>query len=86
MRDQALIHISATYMEQLDPLIWNLPINHIVNDSLALYIQFKLHPAEGKPVTGRTVDIALKRVIKVLTCARVNGGMRNAGHGWTYCG
>lgn len=71
VRDQASIHISATYMEQLDPFIGHLPITHVDDDSLARYIQSKLHPAEGKPVTNRTVNIALQRVIRVLNlCAR----------------
>ncbi len=71
VKDQASIHISATYMEQLDPFIGHLPITHIDDDSLAPYIHSKLHPAEGKPVTNRTVNIALQRVIRVLNlCAR----------------
>jgi integrase len=71
VKDQPSIHISATYMEQLDPFIGSLPITHIDDDSLAPYIQSKLHPAVGKPVTNRTVNIALQRVIRVLNlCAR----------------
>ncbi|MCF5398377.1 site-specific integrase, partial [Pseudomonas syringae] len=71
VKDQPSIHISATYMEQLDPFIGSLPITHIDDDSLAPYIKSKLHPAVGKPVTNRTVNIALQRVIRVLNlCAR----------------
>ncbi|WP_244165845.1 tyrosine-type recombinase/integrase [Pseudomonas abietaniphila] len=71
VKNQASIHISATYMEQLDPFIGHLPITHIDDDSLAPYIQSKLQPDKGKPVTNRTVNIALQRVIRVLNlCAR----------------
>ncbi len=71
VKDQASIHISATYMEQLDPFIGEMPLTHIDDDALAPYIQSKLHPAEGRPVTNRTVNIALQRVIRVLNlCAR----------------
>ena len=72
VKDQASIHISATYMAQLDPFIGDLPITHIDDMSLAPYIKSKLHPKDGKrPVTNRTVNIALQRVIRVLNlCAR----------------
>lgn len=71
VKDQPSIHISATYMEQLDPFIGHLPITHIDDDALAPYIHSKLHPEKGKPVTNRTVNIALQRVIRVLNlCAR----------------
>lgn len=71
VKDQASIHISATYMEQLDPFIGDMPLTHIDDDALAPYVQSKLNPATGKPVTNRTVNIALQRVIRVLNlCAR----------------
>jgi integrase len=71
VKDQASIHISATYMEQLDPFIGDMPLTHIDDDALAPYIQSKLNPVVGKPVTNRTVNIALQRVIRVLNlCAR----------------
>lgn len=71
VKDQASIHISATYMEQLDPFIGDMPLTHIDDDALAPYIHSKLNPTEGKPVTNRTVNIALQRVIRVLNlCAR----------------
>lgn len=71
VKDQPSINISATYMEQLDPFIGDMPITHIDDDALAPYVRSKLHPAEGKPVTNRTVNIALQRVIRVLNlCAR----------------
>ena len=71
VKDQASIHISATYMAQLDPFIGDMPITHIDDDALAPYISSKLKPMTGKPVTNRTVNIALQRVIRVLNlCAR----------------
>jgi integrase len=71
VKDQPSIHISATYMEQLDPFIGDMPITHIDDDALAPYIKSKLSPAVGRPVTNRTVNIALQRVIRVLNlCAR----------------
>ena len=71
VKDQASIHISATYMAQLDPFIGDMPITHIDDDALAPYISSKLEPITGKPVTNRTVNIALQRVIRVLNlCAR----------------
>jgi len=70
-KDQPSIRVSATYMEQLDPFIGDMPITHIDDDALAPYIRSKLHPTVGKPVTNRTVNIALQRVIRVLNlCAR----------------
>lgn len=71
VKDQASIHISATYMEQLDPFIGDMPLTHIDDDALAPYVRSKLNPVTGKPVTNRTVNIALQRVIRVLNlCAR----------------
>lgn len=72
VKDQASIHISATYMAQLDPFIGDMPITHIDDAALAPYIKSKLNPKDGKkPVTNRTVNIALQRVIRVLNlCAR----------------
>ena len=71
VKDQASIHISATYMAQLDPFIGDMPITHVDDDALAPYILSKLNPGTGKPVTNRTVNIALQRVIRVLNlCAR----------------
>ncbi|MBD8680348.1 tyrosine-type recombinase/integrase [Pseudomonas sp. CFBP 13719] len=71
VKDQPSIHISATYMAQLDPFIGDMPITHIDDDALAPYIKSKLNPLKGRPVTNRTVNIALQRVIRVLNlCAR----------------
>ncbi len=71
VKDQPSIHISATYMAQLDPFIGDMPITHIDDDALAPYIKSKLNPLKGRAVTNRTVNIALQRVIRVLNlCAR----------------
>lgn len=71
VKDQPSIHISATYMAQLDPFIGDMPITHIDDDALAPYIKSKLNPLKGRPVSNRTVNIALQRVIRVLNlCAR----------------
>lgn len=71
VRNQPSIHISATYMAQLHPFIGHIPITHVDDDALAPYIRSKLEPENGKPVTNRTVNIALQRVIRVLNlCAR----------------
>lgn len=71
-KDQASIHISATYIAQLAPFIRDIPITHIDDEALAPNIKSKLKPTDGKkPVTNRTVNIALQRVIRVLNlCAR----------------
>jgi len=70
-RNQPSINLSATYIDQLDPFIGHLPITHVDDDTLAPYIKSKLEPSTGRPVTNRTVNIALQRVIRVLNlCAR----------------
>lgn len=67
-QDQPSIKLSATYLEQLDPFIGHLPLNHIDDDSLAPFIRKKL---EEDQVSNRTVNIALERVIRILNlCAR----------------
>ena len=76
-QDQPSIGLSATYLEQLDPFIGDLPLTHIDDQSLAPYIKHKLTPqrlltGKIKPaVSNRTVNIALERVIRILNlCAR----------------
>ncbi|MWK59856.1 tyrosine-type recombinase/integrase [Pseudomonas otitidis] len=70
-KDQPSIELSATYLEQLDPFIGELPLRCIDDDSLAPFIKFKQHPEKGKPASNRTVNIALERVIRILNlCAR----------------
>lgn len=76
-KDMPSIGLAATYLEQLDPYIGDLPITHVDDESLAPYIRDKLKPGRTstgkvKPgVTPRTVNIALEKVIRVLNlCAR----------------
>ncbi len=76
-KEQPSIRLSATYLEQLDAYIGDLPLSHVDDETLASYIRDKLTPsrtAEGKVkpgVSNRTVNIALERVIRILNlCAR----------------
>ncbi|WP_338050271.1 tyrosine-type recombinase/integrase [Pseudomonas typographi] len=74
---QPSIGLSATYLEQLDPYIGDLPITHIDDGTLAEFVRDKQKPsktATGKVRPGcrpRTVNIALQRVVRILNlCAR----------------
>jgi integrase len=68
MKDQPSIGLTAQYLSQLDPFIGDIPLTHIGDESLAPFVRHKL---EKDGVSNRTVNIALERVIRVLTlCAR----------------
>lgn len=70
-KDQPSIRLSAIYLEQLDPYIGDLPLPFVDDDALAPYIHDRQNPANGKPASPRTINIALERVIRVLNlCAR----------------
>lgn len=77
-KDQPSIELTALYLEQLDPYIGDLPIDHVDDESLAPYVRDRLAGrsfgnAQGKRggVKPRTINIALERVIRVLNlCAR----------------
>ncbi|MFC6477503.1 tyrosine-type recombinase/integrase [Pseudomonas asuensis] len=76
-KDQPSISLSATYLEQLDPYIGYLPVTHINDTTLAPFIKDKqkltvLESGKVKPpVSNRTINIALQRVVRVLNlCAR----------------
>ncbi|WP_312800235.1 tyrosine-type recombinase/integrase [Pseudomonas sp.] len=76
-KDQPSIGLSATYLEQLHPYIGHLPITHINDTTLAPFIKDKQKSTvleNGKvkpPVSNRTINIALQRVVRVLNlCAR----------------
>lgn len=70
-KDQPSIRLSATYLEQLDPYLGHLPLQFVDDDALAPYIRDRKSPAEGKPASNRTINIALERVIRILNlCAR----------------
>lgn len=76
-KDQPSIGLSATYLEQLHPYIGHLPVTHINDTTLAPFIKDKQKSIvleNGKvkpPVSNRTINIALQRVVRVLNlCAR----------------
>lgn len=71
VKDQASIRIPATYMEQLDPFIGDMPLTHIDDEHLPHTSSRSLIQLwESRSRTG-TVNIALQRVIRVLIlCAR----------------
>ncbi len=76
-RDQPSIRLTALCLEQLSPYIGELPLTHIDDQALEPFIRDrqteKVLP-DGKvvrAVSNRTVNIAIERVIRVLSlCAR----------------
>lgn len=77
-KDQPSIDLSATYLEQLDQFIGDLPLTHIDDDALAPFIDYKqddhILPSgrEGHAVSNRTINIALERVIHILHLCQRN--------------
>ncbi|CAK9888595.1 hypothetical protein PS652_01424 [Pseudomonas fluorescens] len=76
-RDQPSIRLTALCLQQLDPYIGDLPLTHIDDQALEAFIAERqsdqvLPDGKVKPaVTNRTVNIAIERVIRVLSlCAR----------------
>ncbi|MDD2056555.1 tyrosine-type recombinase/integrase [Pseudomonas putida] len=76
-RDQPSIRLTALCLKQLDPYIGDLPLTHIDDQALEAFIAERqsdqvLPDGKVKPaVTNRTVNIAIERVIRVLSlCAR----------------
>lgn len=78
---QRSIWLTATYLEQLDPFIGHIRIDHIDDDTLAPYVDFMKSERDvrlkngktriAKPAANRTVNIALERVIRILNlCAK----------------
>ena len=63
-KDQPSIELTATCLKQLDPFIGDVPLTHIDDESLAPFIKHRL---EIDGVSNRTVNIALERVIRVLS-------------------
>lgn len=61
-RDQPSIGLTATYLEQLDGYIGELPLTHIDDGTLAAYVRDRLKQG----VSNRTINIALERVIRIL--------------------
>jgi integrase len=76
-QDMPSIGLTATYLEQLDPFIGELPVTHIDDDALEPFRQWMREGgkmASGKtkkPSSPRTINIALQRVVRILhLCAR----------------
>jgi len=76
-REIPSIELTATYLEQLDPFIGDLPVSHVDDEALKPFISWMLQGGkfrDGKvkrPSSNRTVNIALQRVVRILNlCAR----------------
>ncbi|WP_343073025.1 tyrosine-type recombinase/integrase [Pseudomonas folii] len=77
IKDQPSFRLSALIMTQLDPFIGDIPLNHIDDQALEPFIKHRLESNtldDGKVkkgVSNRTVNIAIERVVRVLSlCAR----------------
>ncbi|WP_256587620.1 tyrosine-type recombinase/integrase [Pseudomonas sp. HLS-6] len=76
-KDQPSIHLTALCMKQLHPFIGHLPLTHIDDQALEPFIKDRQTAKvldDGrvqKPVSNRTINIAIERAVRVLTlCAR----------------
>lgn len=76
-KDMPSIGLTATYLEQLDPFIGEMPVTHVDDDALQPFVQWmrdggKLPNGKPKkPSSNRTINIALQRVVRILNlCAR----------------
>ncbi|WP_213881256.1 tyrosine-type recombinase/integrase [Pseudomonas sp. dw_358] len=76
-KDQPSIKLTALCLQQLDPYLGHLPLTHIDDAALADFIRDrqtaqKLPSGKTKKgVSNRTINIAIERVIRVLSlCAR----------------
>lgn len=71
-KDQPSSWLTATYLEQMDPFIGDLPITHIDDESLKPFLAYMrkggLLPSgkPKKPVGNRTINLALQRIVRVL--------------------
>lgn len=80
-KSQPSIGLTATYLEQLDQFIGDLPLTHIDDESLEAFVDYKqdehILPSgrKGKPASNRTINIALERVIRILNVC--NGKWRD---------
>lgn len=74
-KDQPSIRMTALYLSQVMPYIGHLPLTHIDDEALAPYIKDRTTDEvlpDGtlkKAVSNRTVNIAIERVIRVLSLA-----------------
>lgn len=74
-KDQPSIKLTALCLQQLDPYLGHLPLTHIDDQALAGFIRDRQTDRElpggkiSKAVSNRTVNIAIERVIRVLSLA-----------------
>ncbi|WP_444758164.1 tyrosine-type recombinase/integrase [Pseudomonas sp. A014] len=74
-KDQPSIKLTALCLQQLDPYLGDLPLTHIDDQALAPFIRDRQTDEElpngkvRKAVSNRTVNIAIERVIRVLSLA-----------------
>lgn len=79
--DQPSISLTATALEWLDPIIGDLSIDHVDDDSLAPFIEYmrterEITQKDGKkrkikPASNRTINLYIERVIRILNlCAK----------------
>lgn len=74
-KDQPSIKLTALCLQQLDPYLGDLPLTHIDDQALAPFIRDRQTDEDlpnGKvrrAVSNRTVNIAIERVIRVLSLA-----------------
>ncbi|MFO3723162.1 tyrosine-type recombinase/integrase [Pseudomonas sp. HLMP] len=74
-RDQPSIKLTALCLQQLDPYLGDLPLTHIDDQALAPFIRDRQTDEDlpngkvRKAVSNRTVNIAIERVIRVLSLA-----------------
>lgn len=74
-KDQPSIKLTALCLQQLDPYLGDLPLTHIDDQALAPFIRDRQTDKDlpngkvRKAVSNRTVNIAIERVIRVLSLA-----------------
>lgn len=74
-KDQPSIKLTALCLQQLDPYLGDLPLTHIDDQALAPFIrdrqtdEYLPNGKVRKAVSNRTVNIAIERVIRVLSLA-----------------
>lgn len=74
-KDQPSIKLTALCLQQLDPYLGDLPLTHIDDQALAPFILDRQTDEDlpngkvRKAVSNRTVNIAIERVIRVLSLA-----------------
>ena len=74
-KDQPSIKLTALRLQQLDPYLGDLPLTHIDDQALAPFIRDRQTDEDlpngkvRKAVSNRTVNIAIERVIHVLSLA-----------------